>query len=158
MARQEVLTPVYQKKILLEEECSKLAQKRDIEDQKFKDAAASATEVSIRLEELKKTVEDVAKHGESALDTLSSIIKEASMTVDSSLAIINHTMDIMTKLDGKITERIESIKKLDAEEQTRLDRIVADNNKLDLRRKDLQIYHERLQLKFDEHGLGKVIL
>lgn len=155
---QQVLTPVYQKKKELEAEIAALAQKRDIEKRRCDEAVEAADAVHKRLKDLESTIELVGKHGEEIVGNLSRIIDEAKLTVDSSVAVIDNTMNILNKLDGEINVKIASVKKLDGEEKARIQKINLENDKLDVRRRDLQIYFDRLQKRFDEHGLGKLIL
>jgi len=152
------LTPLYQKKRELEVEIGKLAEIRDTEKRKSEEAIAAKIDLEKQLRVLNELIETIEKAGESAMDELVKIVTRALTTSESCIATIDGTMAMLGRLDSAMSEKIARIKKLDEDEKSRLSRIAQDNQKLDIRERDLQIYQERLQKKFDEVGLGKIIL
>ena len=156
--RNQVLTPLFEKKRELETLITTLKSQCEIDERKSRETAEALTDLNTRLENLNKLIEAIEQIGEEAVVSVSGVITESLEAVKGAVGLVDKTYELLRQLGAKVAEselKLENTKKEQAE---RLDEINRENGKLAILKKDLDIYRDRLEKKAYELGFGELIL
>jgi chromosome segregation ATPase len=152
------LTPLYTKKRELETEIASLASQKEIAQKGSREAQEAVTEINTRIGRLQAEIEQLEKQAEKAVTDAQEVVsgaieavRGATGAVEAAVAILK---DLETRADAA-TARAEEARKV---QEGRIVEIARENGVLDVRKRDLDIYKVRLQRKYDELGLGTLIL
>lgn len=128
------------------------------ETKKANDAAEAATALQTRIEELTRSIQEIGDLGNVSIEKASEailaaieILKEVGRISESALAGVK-------KADDTITKRLEELAAAKEEGKKRSEVMVREGERLNVLKKDLDIYRNRLQTRYNEQGLGELIL
>ena len=156
--RSQALTPLFEKKRELETKIVTLKSQCETDERKTGEAAEALTDLNTRLNSLNKTIEEVEKLGDEAVSAVSKVIEGAEEATSAATRAVEGAYVLLGGLESRIAEKEVQLTKTTEEHRARIEEINAENGKLAVLKKDLDIYHDRLQKKYYELGLGELIL
>lgn len=158
MVRAKVLTPLYEKKRELEAEIVSLKSQCEVNNTKAKGIAEQVTDLNETFKKLEDFIDRTEKLGMEALEAVESVITEgvealqqANKGVDTAIALLDRVTAEIDKKEAKLTE-------IEAQKKDRIKEINRENEKLEVKKRDLDIYFNRLQNKYYKLGLGELVL
>lgn len=158
MAIASILQPVYEKKKKLEEEVGKLAVSRDTSKREAEEAAEAVTDLNTRKGALEALVESIIDTAKAAIEMLTGIVTQGADAINTANSAIDTAHAVLTGLSVKIKAEETVLEGILASQKARMEDIARENEKLGARERDLRIYARRLQEKYDELGLGEIVL
>lgn len=142
----------------LELETNKAQSIYDVETKKAGEAAVAATALQQRVEDLVVSVEEAEGLGLEGVKKASEAIASATEILREIGKISEGALESVKKVDAVIAKRMEELKLAKEEDAQRTLLIVKEGEKLNILKKDLDIYRNRLQTRYNELGLGELIL
>jgi hypothetical protein len=147
-----------EKKRQVEVETNKATSIYETESKKAAEATDLVTSLHTKISELTDVSEQINNLGTDS-------VKEANDAVAASIVVLRSMGNIadaillaVAKADGVITQRIEDLNKAKADFATKNEEQVKEGERLQVLKKDLDIYRNRLQIRYNELGLGDLIL
>ena len=152
------IQPLQEKKHALELELNKLRSQEEIYRRKTEEASQNATALENRLETLKgslsnnaRVAQEIAEFTQSLIGRAMGLLHDAALSIDRSQQGLN---DLTVRLGTVEKREIEIGILLDERHQE----LVREEERLNIRAKDLEIYKTRLQKKYDELQLGPLLV
>lgn len=128
------------------------------ETKKANDAAEAATVLQTRIEELSRSVQEVGNLGNISIEKADDTITAAVEVLREVGRISESALESIKRADLTITKRLEELVVAKEEDARRNEMLVKEGERLNVLKKDLDIYRKRLQTRYNELGLGELIL
>ena len=154
----KILTPLYEKKRELEASIVSLKSQFEIAERNSKEASANATDLSDRIARLGVEIEEMEKGAVEATKSAQGAVSEGIMGVKEVISTFEKGIQAIKALDARLEGTISKIAEAEKTEKEILEEINRENGKLEVFRRDLDIYKTRLERKYKELGLGELIL
>lgn len=152
------LTPLLAQKHELELEINNL---KDISEQKKRqteELAEAVTDMLTRISSYEQALEDIHKESSLSVEFIKAVITEAAQSLRFSHETLDGAFKIIARIEAKIDEKTVDLKNQQQFERDRRIDLHKDMEDIGRMKTDLAIYHDRLQKKYDELGLGQIIL
>ena len=155
--RSQALTPLFEKKRELETKIATLKSQCEVEEGKTRGASEALTDLNIRLDSLNKLIGEVEKLGDEAVSAVSKVIEGGQEAASEATRAVDGAYVLLRGIESKIAEKESQLAKTKEEQEARIREINEENAKLEVRKKDLQIYQGRIEARAEELGI-KIIL
>ena len=156
--RSQALTPLFERKRELEAQITALATQVETDGTKAKAVADDLADKTARLENLNTLLADIDKLGEEAVEAVSGVINDSTGTAKRAVGLVEAYLKLIEDLDRQVGERELKLENIKKESTERLEEITRENGVLEVKRKDIDIYADRLQAFYYKHNLGELIL
>ena len=152
------LTLLTEKKHALELEINKLKELAENGKTTVSEYAGAVTDLLERIKLYEQEIETLQKESTETVDFITVVVTESAINLQTAKKILEGAFRIIGNIEKTIDERIVKMKewkKFEQERRVQLHKDMEENARM---KSDLEIYAGRLQKKYDELGLGKLIV
>lgn len=152
------LTPLFEKKRELEAQITVLISKIEMKARDFNLVAEASTDVRQQIIALNKMVASINTMGEEAIQAVESLIEQATRALAEANQATTESLSFLKTIEALIVQRIDELHTVEKTSKARLEEIKREGQVLEKTRSDIEVYVQRLQKKYDEMGMGKLLL
>lgn len=146
------------KKKSIEADVNSLRIIHETEHNRVTHSAEGLTSLKVSIKELETLLESAGEYGVNFLGEINVSINEGMKTLREIESLTKLTLVALNKVHEMIDTRKKELIDIDRVNEEKSKNIKIENARLSILREDLDIYKSRLQKKYDELGLGILIL
>ncbi len=152
------ITALAQRKRELETELAGLKSQNEIAARKGAELAEGATALVERIRDLEKQILDLDTAATDAIESAKNASRKASETFSGINTLLDDGLRLLEAITKKADDQAKRHGEFLEEEKTKREYLLEEGVKLDVRKKDVEVFKKRLQEFYTKHNLGTVIL